>query len=86
MKEIEKDINRPMYFDPQEAKKYGLIDKVSFFLHFGESIYFLLIIIGTNTVERLNRIMNQTNTHIFILLYYKKFVCAYLGYRLAVLH
>jgi ATP-dependent Clp protease protease subunit len=26
---IEKDINRPKYFDPYEAKKYGLIDQVN---------------------------------------------------------
>jgi len=25
---IEKDMNRPLYFDPSEAVKYGLIDKV----------------------------------------------------------
>lgn len=28
VEEVEKDINRPKYFDPQEAKDYGLIDKV----------------------------------------------------------
>ena len=28
IEEVEKDINRPRYFDPQEAKDYGLIDKV----------------------------------------------------------
>lgn len=28
IEEVEKDINRPRYFDPQEAKEYGLIDKV----------------------------------------------------------
>jgi ATP-dependent Clp protease protease subunit len=26
---IEKDINRPKYFDPYEAKEYGLIDQVN---------------------------------------------------------
>lgn len=33
IEEIEKDINRPKYFDPWEAVEYGLIDQVS------ESIY-----------------------------------------------
>ena len=34
VEEVEKDINRPRYFDPQEAKEYGLIDKVKKQLHF----------------------------------------------------
>ena len=34
IEEVEKDINRPRYFDPQEAKEYGLIDKVKKQLHF----------------------------------------------------
>jgi hypothetical protein len=28
MEEIEKDINRPKYFDPWEAVEYGIIDQV----------------------------------------------------------
>ena len=34
IEEVEKDINRPRYFDPQEAKEYGLIDKVKKQRHF----------------------------------------------------
>ena len=34
IEEVEKDINRPRYFDPQEAKENGLIDKVKKQLHF----------------------------------------------------
>jgi len=33
IEEVEKDINRPRYFDPQEAKDYGLIDKASPHFH-----------------------------------------------------